>query len=375
MAVGALNGICPYFTMFPLEFPLSILRTGAKPNQWVLDPFCGRGTTNYASRLLGLPSIGIDSSPVAVAIAKAKLVASGPADILQAAKDILEDVKNPEEVPVGDFWSLAFRPEVLQVLCRLREGFLRDCSSPALLALRAIILGALHGPRTRSIVSYFSNQSQRTCAPKPNYAVGFWRNHRMQPPRVDLLDLVSRRAQRYYEEEPPASKGMILQGDSRDSSVLGPGTVPNRVKWVICSPPYYGLRTYLPDQWLRHWFVGGPVTPQYTLPSDQLPHTTPSIFAEQLRRVWRNVETVCVSGATLVTRFGGINDRKADPLALIRDSFSETNWEIVELRSAGTAARGRRQSLHFSRPLKPPLEEHDLWATYRPSDGTRSEPR
>lgn len=24
------------------------------------------------------------------------------------------------------------------------------------------------------------------------------------------------------------------------------------------SPPYYGMRTYLPDQWLRLWFLGGP---------------------------------------------------------------------------------------------------------------------
>ena len=65
----ALNAICPYFTMFPLGFPLRILRERAARADWVLDPFCGRGTTNYAARVLGLPSLGVDSSPVAVAIA------------------------------------------------------------------------------------------------------------------------------------------------------------------------------------------------------------------------------------------------------------------------------------------------------------------
>jgi hypothetical protein len=57
----ALNAVCPYFTMYPLSFPLKILQRHAQPESWVLDPFCGRGTTNYAARLLGLPTIGIDS--------------------------------------------------------------------------------------------------------------------------------------------------------------------------------------------------------------------------------------------------------------------------------------------------------------------------
>ena len=46
---AALNGICPYFTMFPLDFPLGILGRRAKPDDRVLDPFCGRGTTNFAA--------------------------------------------------------------------------------------------------------------------------------------------------------------------------------------------------------------------------------------------------------------------------------------------------------------------------------------
>ena len=70
---AALNGICPYFTMFPLDFPLSILTEHAVTGDEVIDPFCGRGTTNYASRLVGLKSYGIDSSPVAVAISGGKI--------------------------------------------------------------------------------------------------------------------------------------------------------------------------------------------------------------------------------------------------------------------------------------------------------------
>ena len=96
----ALNGICPYFTMFPLEFPLNILKKRAMPNESVLDPFCGRGTTNFAASILGLRSLGVDSSPVATAITEAKLARAKVSDILEEARTILYQV-DADDVPLG----------------------------------------------------------------------------------------------------------------------------------------------------------------------------------------------------------------------------------------------------------------------------------
>jgi DNA modification methylase len=64
----AFNAICPYYTMFPLEFPLRLLKKHKAISPTVFDPFCGRGTTIYAARKLGLRSYGIDTSPIAAAI-------------------------------------------------------------------------------------------------------------------------------------------------------------------------------------------------------------------------------------------------------------------------------------------------------------------
>src|SRR5207249_2761998 len=90
--------------------------------------------------------------------------------------------------PYFTMFPLAFPPEVLSMLCRLREGLMENYATPARRALRAIILGALHGPKTKrfSRSSYFSNQCPRTYAPKPDYAVRFWRKRRMQPRRVNV---------------------------------------------------------------------------------------------------------------------------------------------------------------------------------------------
>ncbi len=147
----ALNAICPYYTMFPIEFPLRVLGGRAKRGHWVADPFCGRGTTNFAARLLGLPSIGIDSSPVAVALTKAKMARARIGDIVRVAKAILDATPNHLSVPEGDFWDLAYDRTVLRKLCWLRRELIRDCTSDARIILRAIVLGALHGPKTKTV--------------------------------------------------------------------------------------------------------------------------------------------------------------------------------------------------------------------------------
>ena len=357
--VHVLNGICPYFTMFPLDFPMGVLCGRAKPGEWVLDPFCGRGTTNLAARLLGLPSVGVDSSPVAAAIAQAKLVNATPEEIVAAAEQILADIPTTG-VPTGEFWAAAFDPTVLLTVCRLREALRHGILLDAQVALRAIILGALHGPQGKIKASYFSNQCQRTYAPKPAYAVRFWTRKGLTPRPVDVLQIVEERARRYYGAPLPRADGQVACGDSRFPLALRNGAGASGFRWVITSPPYYGMRTYLPDQWLRLWFVGGPATVEYSNVG-QLAHSSPMQFAEQLRTVWRNVYDLCANEGRMVIRFGGIHDRKAEPLELIFESIRDSGWTVERTAPAGSASGGRRQALHFANSSPKPMEEYDIW--------------
>ena len=355
----ALNGICPYFTMFPLEFPLRILEAKAKQNDSVLDPFCGRGTTSFAARLLGLGSLGVDSSPVATAITSAKLANAGVSDILSEAQDILSH-QRATHIPAGEFWKWAYHPDVLAELCRFRTAFIEDCSSSARTALRGIILGALHGPRQKTFQSYFSNQSPRTYAPKPSYATRFWKRRNCAPAKVDPLDIIERRASRYYGSLPDG-KGGVRLGDSRVARNLVPDCGNPRFSWIITSPPYYGMRTYIPDQWLRHWFLGGPDRVDYTNEC-QLLHSSPDEFARDLRTVWNNAAGVSAPDATMVVRFGGITARRTDPRELAKASFRNSAWRLTTIKRAGSAREGKRQADAFLRNRTNPVVEFDLWA-------------
>ncbi|GAB6066765.1 DNA methyltransferase [Methylothermus subterraneus] len=352
-----LNGICPYFTMFPLDFPLGVLKTYAKAGDVVLDPFCGRGTTNFAARLLGLRSLGVDSSPVATAITAAKLVDASVEEILGEARRILAK-REASHVPTGEFWRGCFHPSVLSALCRFREAFLEDCATDARIALRGLILGALHGPKQKTFPSYFSNQCPRTYAPKPAYSVRFWEAKGLHPEPVDVLGLIERRARRYYGARLPKAQSEVRRADSRLASALE-ADVP--FKWVVTSPPYYGLRTYLPDQWLRYWFVGGPDTVDYRAQA-QLDHSDPEAFAADLRQVWRNVWGVCAKDALLVIRFGGIPSRRVDPLAILKDSLRESGWRIQAVQEIRPPSTGRRLCCTFLRSTQKPMPEYTIWA-------------
>lgn len=358
MSNDALNAVCPYYTMYPLEFPLRVLKENGKRGDWVIDPFCGRGTTNFAARLLEMPSVGVDSSPVAAALAKAKLATAEPGRVVASAAVILNAAKQTTSVPTGDFWKLAYHENTLVQLCRLREALLTECASPTRVLLRAIILGALHGPRPKGTPSYFSNQSPRTFAPKPNYAVKFWTEHGMRPDDVDVLSIIKARANRYLAERPPVVEGSVKLGDSRVAKTFN--DMP-KARFVVTSPPYFGMRTYLPDQWLRLWFLGGPDHVEYRQPEGQLEHSGANHFAGEMRRVWKNVFLHTAKDARLIIRYGGIHDRDAEPMDVLRKSLVDSGWKMVTARAVPDSNRGRRQVRQFQAEPKKAITEHDVF--------------
>lgn len=359
MTIEALNAVCPYYTMYPLQFPLNVLKRGGARGDVVLDPFCGRGTTNFAARLLGMPSYGIDSSPVAAALASAKLVYATPGRVVAAAQTMLSGHPTAE-MPSGEFWTWAYHPETLAELCRLRAGLLESCDSPSRILLRAILLGALHGPQPKGAPSYLSNQSPRTFAPKPRYAVKFWRERGLHPQKVDVLRLIGTKAERYLSARLPDVEGAAVIADSRVPKTFD--SIPT-ARWIITSPPYYGMRTYIPDQWLRSWFLGAPEHVEYRPPATEVEHTGVDHFARQLGLVWKNTARRSTTKTRLVIRFGGIHDRNAEPMDVLRQSFAGTDWRISTARTVPDADTGRRQVRQFQSKPKKSITEYDVYCT------------
>ena len=66
------HSLCPYFAMFPETFAEYWIKRLTKPEETVLDPFSGRGTTALTALLCGRNAISSDVNDVAVCLTKAK---------------------------------------------------------------------------------------------------------------------------------------------------------------------------------------------------------------------------------------------------------------------------------------------------------------
>ncbi|MDE3038977.1 MAG: site-specific DNA-methyltransferase [Nitrospirota bacterium] len=353
----ALNAICPYYTMFPLEYPFRILRKHCKDSPVVFDPFCGRGTTIYAARYLGLPSWGTDTSPIAVAIAKAKLAASSLEDVLDLAATLIG--RKTKQIPRTEFFRRAYSKKTLSKMCALREGLLKvkEETNESVL-LRAAALGCLHGPLTKSVqgAGYFSNQMPRTFASKPDYSVQYWKKNNLSPPDVDILEVLRRKLSRIEDLKtmPKGASGHVLCADARKLPLRR--DLQKQTSLVITSPPYYGMRTYVQDQWLRMWFLGGPATVDYQ-GGDQLDHNGQDNFIHELAKVWKRIGQSQAERVDLYVRFGCVPSKKSDAKKILQSSLDQAEgWKLISVRHAHSSHKGRRQADQMGRDSKADAE-------------------
>ena len=134
-----------------------------------------------------------------------------------------------------------------------------------------------------------------------------------------------------------------------------------KARFVITSPPYFGTRTYLQDRWLRLWFLGGPDFVEYRQPAGQLRHSSASLFAAEMGRVWKNMAALTTADARLAIRYGGIHHRAAEPMDVLKQSLSGSGWRIVTARAAPDSEGWRRQSRQFRAEPKKAVTEHDIY--------------
>jgi len=344
--------------MFPLTFPQRLLAQHPSTSA-VLDPFCGRGTTLYASRLAGVRTVGIDISPVAAAIAAAKLRSVSVASVVGLCRRLVKSSRH-DSFPKGQFWTWAYHERTLRDLLAVREGLQGMGNEAPAVMLRAVMLGILHGPRNKGLPSYLSNQMPRTFASKPDYSVRYWSERGLVPDEVDLLNVVTRRAEYLLGHQARSVGGKVVLGDAAETLKH---MRRDTFDLVVTSPPYYGMRTYVADQWLRGWFLGGPERPVYES-STQIAHApSQDAFAASLGEVWSATAERCRRGAHLAIRFGGLPSARTNPAALIVKSIeaSGAGWSVRRIDRLPEPARQRRQAEQFIKPGRT-VEEYDVTA-------------
>ena len=236
----------------------------AKPGSRLVDPFCGSGTVLVEARAAGVPALGLDLSPLAVMIARAKTWTVDP-----RRRRLLRDLGHRISGEVLAAGKQARRAGYEAPVDRRPEGFdpnarnrrvgpwfpphvRRELEDLAVRidAVRAddAELGDVFTVCLSAILYKVSYRASDTDPRKVKKTIARGMAARLFAQRVDLLvaglhDLAARRA-------PPPE---VIAGDARR---LGEVVPPGGAAGIVTSPPYAGTYDYAETQRLRFDFLG-----------------------------------------------------------------------------------------------------------------------
>lgn len=355
-----LHSLCPYFAMFPEGFVLEQLYAFTRPDDVVLDPFCGRGTTILESLLNNRRAIGTDINPVAACVAGAKADVPAVEAVLGRVDELAERFRaeGPAPEPPTEFFAHCFHHSTFAEVSFLRSVLLwRD--DPIDRFISAIMLGALHGESHRSGM-YLSNRMPRTISTKPDYSVRWWKERGLQAPHRATFDVLRQTVRFRYSQPPPSRKGAVALTDARWCAKAFEGS-EGSVALVVTSPPYIDTTDYAEDQWLRLWFLGGDHKPMLRLHKDDR-HTHAANYWTFLEEVWRGCALLLRDTATIVVRIGGTKLGKHDLLEGLQSSLACAleGRSVTTMNTGHSSQIAKRQTNSFRPGTSANRLEHDF---------------
>ena len=352
------HSICPYFAMFPEAFVRRNVLAWSKRDDVVLDPFSGRGTTVFESLVNGRKAIGCDRNPVAACLSKAKVDPPRLQEILtrlaELEKKSTRFSSNAAEV-TDEFFTLCFHNETLQQLLFLKNK-LEWRASRVDCFIAALALGCLHGESHRTELC-FSNRMPRTISTKPAYSVRWWQRNECLPPNRNVFSILKAAAEYRYYSPVPTIRGRVVEGDVRKASTML-RHYKEKVKLVITSPPYLDITDYHEDQWLRLWFLGGPMKPISGQGKDDR-HRIVEGYWQFLSEAWQGIAPLLQDSAQIVVRIGGTRLGPDELRAGLLDSLNSTGHSFKMLEYRQTDIRNGQKRTFSSAPPKASVE-HDF---------------
>lgn len=342
-AEGRWKGFGPYYAMFPVSFAEKYIEAYSQPGDTIIDPFCGRGTSNYVANLLERHSIGCDVNPVAWVYSKAK---TDPARQVNRLFDRVDEIwsfhKKSDRIAANEFQRFAWAPDVLAFLNSARRE-LDWRKSKVDWTLAGIILVYLHG----KLGGGLSNQMRQSKSMAPEYAVKWWRERGMKPPKIDPVEFIKNRILWRYEKGVCSKEfsSQIFLGDAREKL----GRLKNIcASLLLTSPPYMGITNYEYDNWIRLWLLGGPALPSWKQ-AQRYGHK--DRYEKMLHGVFAKAKTTMTNDACLVVR----TDRRRFTLETTAYTLHEL-WPKHRLLGKADVASGPTQTALFGDKADKPGE-------------------
>jgi hypothetical protein len=239
------------------QIPAALIGTLSKAGDWILDPYCGSGTTVLEAQRLGRPAVGIDINPVAILIGRAKSLSVCSARLRKVLSAHLQRILN-ERLTSGstDVINRYYVPESVQGAKWYHPATLFE------LSLLWNYIDSCSGIVRHVLEFCFSSTLVPACSETRHWGY-----------ICDNTRPLTARYESAFKLFETAIEDLCTAYEERDRRLKSAQTLP-RVKFecgdaahmlrqypaeqfglVVCSPPYFGVIDYVKAQRLTmEWF-------------------------------------------------------------------------------------------------------------------------
>lgn len=239
----SLHYVVPYQACFAPQIPTFFIKHFSKSGDVVLDPFAGRGTTVFEANQLGRTGIGIDVSPLALAIAKSKLSHVTLDQIKKRLNQI--DFSKQQLQGYEDFKEIYHKKTYSEIL-NLRNQLK---NTPVDNLIKAIILGRLHGHSQ----SFFSVWTFNVISLSKQRIINQSKRYGLRPTYRNTKESILRKAATILQDDVKVnvhSRLFKMPVTEMSKKIKYP------VDLIVTSPPFLNVINYIDDNWIRFWFLG-----------------------------------------------------------------------------------------------------------------------
>lgn len=257
----SMHSMCSYHGMFPAKLVHYFIERFSQPNDLVLDPFSGRGTTALQARVEGRRTIANDLNPLAYVLSRAKASPPTwhPMNQFIDSEERAYRRHSTSDVHVPDDIRMLFHENTLRQLVFLRDRLQRKPISRwshEESMLGGAIAGILHGGhRANGTSRYLSISMPNTFSMSPAYVRKYIADNALVPPDQNVFECVREKVARLYLDSVEGPVGRVFRADA--AQLLNGRTVAaSSVHLVVTSPPYLRVMNYGTANWIRLWWLG-----------------------------------------------------------------------------------------------------------------------
>ena len=340
---SSLHQLAPYVGKLKSGMVRVLIELYSRPDDTILDPFCGSGVVPLECLLMRRRTIGNDLSPYAYVLTRGKL--SAPTHkrvaLLQAHEAIEEAERLADWIDIANVpeWvSRFFHPTTLrealatfQVLKERDNYFLMAC-----------LLGILHHVRP-GFLSYPSSHLTPYLRIRKYPPADFPSMYGYRDVRSRLLAKVARA----YKRPMLPDSGEDLKWQALQENAMNLPLPSDSVDAIITSPPYFRALDYARDNRLRLWFLG--VSDWKRL--DQSLTASDRVYVPEMRRCLSELDRVLKAGAYCVLVVGDVerNSTKKNTARILSELALEASdgrleTELVYTDEIPDIRRSRRQT-------------------------------